>query len=103
MKLDADDFISSKLIDWLKNASGEAGYLIEHGWFWRSGARHLIQCTENLDRVCASCIIIRSDFADKNGPFRTEMKGSVLMKQVQSSRQAILILSFLDLGSALSC
>jgi hypothetical protein len=75
MKLDADDFISSKLVDWLKNAGGEAGYLIEHGWFWRSGARHLIQCTENLDRVCGSCIIIRSDFADKNGPFRTEVEG----------------------------
>ena len=75
MKLDADDFISSKLVDWLENAGGEAGYLIKHGWFWRSGARYFIQRTENLDRVCGSCLIIRSDFADKMGPFLTEVEG----------------------------
>ena len=75
MKLDADDFISSKLVDWLENAGGEAGYLIKHGWFWRSGARYFIQCTENLDRVCGSCLIIRNDFADKRGPFLTEVEG----------------------------
>jgi hypothetical protein len=75
MKLDADDFISSKLVDWLESAGGEPGYLIKHGWFWRSGARYFIQRTENLDRVCGSCLIIRSDFADKRGPFLTEVEG----------------------------
>lgn len=75
MKLDADDFISSKLVDWLKTAGGEAGYLIKHGWFWRSGARYVIQRTENLDRLCGSCLIVRSDFADKTGPFLTEVEG----------------------------
>src|SRR5919106_651844 len=78
MKLDADDFISSKLVDWLENAGGEAGYLIKHGWFWRSGARYFIQRTENLDRVCGSCLIIRSDFADRTGPFLTEAEGMML-------------------------
>ena len=33
MKLDADDFISSKLVDWLENAGGEAGYLIKQVGF----------------------------------------------------------------------
>jgi hypothetical protein len=55
MKFDADDFISSRLVDWLDKAEGEAGYLIKHGWFWRSDARYLIQSTEYLDRVCGSC------------------------------------------------
>jgi hypothetical protein len=74
MKLDADDFISSKLVAWLDNKGGEAGYLIKHGWVWHSGSR-VIERTEYLDRVCGSCLIIRSDLADRNGPFLTEMEG----------------------------
>jgi hypothetical protein len=77
MKLDADDFISSKLVAWLENAGGEAGYLIKHGWCWHSGSR-LIERTEYLDRVCGSCRIIRSDLADKTGPFLTELDGVAL-------------------------
>jgi hypothetical protein len=75
MKLDADDFISSRLVGWLDTAGGEAGYLIKHGWLWRSGARYLIECTEYLDRVCGSCLIIRSDVADEKGPFLTSAEG----------------------------
>jgi len=75
MKLDADDFISSKLVGWLDTAGGKAGYLIKHGWFWRSGARYLIERTEYLDRVCGSCLIIRSDLADEKGPFLTSCEG----------------------------
>ena len=78
MKLDADDFISSRLVDWLGNANGEAGYLIKHGWLWRSESRYLIQRTEYFDRVCGSCLIVRSDLADKNGPFLTEVEGARL-------------------------
>jgi hypothetical protein len=74
MKLDADDFISSKLTAWLDNKGGEAGYLMKHGWVWHSGSR-FIERTEYLDRVCGSCLIIRSDLADRNGPFLTEMEG----------------------------
>src|SRR5438874_1861167 len=75
MKLDADDFISSKLVDWLDNANDEAGYLIKYGWLWRGESRYVIQRTEYLDRVCGSCLIIRSDLADKNGPFLTSTEG----------------------------
>jgi hypothetical protein len=75
MKLDADDLISSRLVQWLENFGREPGYLIQHGWVWRSGARHLLQSTEYLDRVCASCLIIRSDVADHKGPFLTEVEG----------------------------
>jgi hypothetical protein len=75
MKLDADDFISSRLVDWLDKAGGNGGYLIKYGWFWRSGSRYLIQRTEYLDRVCGSCVIIRSDLTDNSGPFLTEVEG----------------------------
>jgi len=75
MKLDADDLISSRLVQWLENFGREPGYLIKHGWLWQSGTRHIIQFTEYLDRVCASCLIIRSDVADQKGPFLTEVEG----------------------------
>jgi hypothetical protein len=75
MKLDADDLISSRLVQWLENFGREPGYLIKHGWLWQSGARHLLQFTEYLDRVCASCLIIRSDVAEQKGPFLTEVEG----------------------------
>jgi len=78
MKLDWDDLISSQLLEWLGNAGGDAGYLIRHGWVWRSGSRYVIQCTEYFDRVCGSCLIIRSDVVDRTGPFLTEIEGGVL-------------------------
>lgn len=76
MKLDWDDLVSSRLVTWLENAGGEAGYLIKHGWVWRSGSRYLIQCTEQFDRMCGSCLIIRSDLADKTGPFLHSCDGT---------------------------
>ena len=75
MKLDADDLISSRLVQWLENFGRELGYLVKHGWVWRSGSRYVVQSTEYLDRVCASCLIIRSDIADQEGPFLTEVEG----------------------------
>jgi hypothetical protein len=78
MKLDWDDLVSSRLVGWLENARDEAGYLIKHGWVWRSGSRYVIQFTEYFDRVCGSCLIVRSDLADRTGPFLTEVEGTVL-------------------------
>ncbi len=75
MKLDADDLISSRLTQWLEHSGGEPGYLVTHGWVWRSGSRCFLQCTEYLDRVCASCLVVRSDIADQEGPFRTGVEG----------------------------
>jgi hypothetical protein len=75
MKLDADDLISSTLVRWLEDAGGQPGYLIKYGWVWRSGGRYVIQSTEYLDRVCASCLIIRSDIVDEEGPFLTGVEG----------------------------
>ncbi len=78
MKLDADDFVSSQLVGWLDSAGTAPGYLIKQGWIWRSEARWLIQRTETLDRICGSCLLIRSDLADQTGPFLTEVEGVVL-------------------------
>ena len=84
MKLDADDLISSRLVQWLEDRGGEPGYLIKHGWVWPSGSRYLVQYTEYLDRVCASCLIMRSDLADQQGPFLTGVEG-VRLDQVSLS------------------
>ena len=75
MKVDADDLISSRLVQWLENSGGDPGYLVKHGWIWHSGSRYFVQATEYLDRVCASCLIVRSDIADQEGPFRTAVEG----------------------------
>jgi hypothetical protein len=75
MKLDADDFISARLVEWLETADDEAGYLIKYGWMWRSGSRYLIQRTEYFDRTCGSCLITRSDVIDECGPFLTDWEG----------------------------
>jgi hypothetical protein len=71
MKVDWDDLISSKLVDWLVTAKDEAGYCIKHGWYWESGSRFLIQQMEEFDALCGTCLIIRSDLADSCGPFLT--------------------------------
>jgi hypothetical protein len=76
MKLDADDLVSSKLVEWLDNADEEAGYLIRHGWVWCSGSRYLLQQTELFDRTCGSCLIIRNDVVDQTGPFQAEWEGA---------------------------
>jgi hypothetical protein len=78
MKLDWDDLISSRLVEWLASAKDEAGYLIRHGWIWRSHFPYLVQRTEYFDRVCGSCLIIRSDLADQTGPFLTHVEGTEL-------------------------
>ncbi|HEY4270758.1 MAG TPA: hypothetical protein VGM65_02045 [Candidatus Udaeobacter sp.] len=76
MKLDADDLISARLVQWLENFGDQPGYLIKHGWVWRSGSRYVLHSTEYLDRVCASCLVVRSDIADQEGPFRTDVEGT---------------------------
>jgi hypothetical protein len=78
MKLDWDDLISSRLVEWLISATNEAGYLIKRGWIWRSQVPYLVQRTEYFDRVCGSCLLIRSDLADQTGPFLTDVEGAKL-------------------------
>lgn len=81
MKLDADDFISSRLVGWLARNQEASGYLISNGWLWRSGARFFLERTETLDRICGSCLIIRHDLVERTGPFRTETEGVVMSEE----------------------
>jgi hypothetical protein len=69
MKVDWDDLISARLVEWLANAKDEAGYRIKYGWIWRPSPRGFIQRTENFDRLCGSSLIMRRDVADLSGPF----------------------------------
>jgi hypothetical protein len=78
MKLDWDDLVSSRLVEWLVSAKDEGGYLLKNGWIWRSQIPFLVQRTEYFDRVCGSCLIIRSDLADRTGPFLTHVEGTKL-------------------------
>ena len=38
----------------------------------------LFSAPSHLDRVCGSCLIVRSDLADRTGPFLTEVDGAAL-------------------------
>jgi hypothetical protein len=78
MKVDWDDLISSRLVEWLNTANQAAGYRINHGWVWKSESRHVITCSESFDLVCGTCLIIRSDLADAKGPFLQSMEGVTL-------------------------
>ena len=75
MKVDWDDLVSSRLVGWLDTAKDEAGYRIKYGWLWRPNSRYTIQHTEQFDRVCGTCLIIRSDLADREGPFLNTCDG----------------------------
>jgi hypothetical protein len=69
MKVDWDDLISSRLVEWLASTRSEAGFRITDGWIWRPHHRRLLQHTEQFDRTCGTCLILRSDVADREGPF----------------------------------
>src|SRR5690348_10575410 len=81
MKLDWDDLISSRLVEWLTPAQNEAGYLIRHGWIWRAQLPLIVQRTEYFDRVCGSCLLVRGDLADRTGPFLTHVEGTKLSRE----------------------
>jgi hypothetical protein len=75
MKVDWDDLVSSRLVDWLVAAKDEPGYRITDGWLWCSGARHVMQRSETFDLVCGTCLIIKGELADSRGPFLNSMDG----------------------------
>jgi hypothetical protein len=74
-KLDADDLISSRLVDYLKSSIEEDGFLITKGWIWKSNSKIFIQKTETFDQSSGSCVIINSKKADLQGPFLTSLEG----------------------------
>jgi len=65
MRMDADDFLSRKIVGFLAQNTGVPGFRISDGWVWNSGDKILIQKIEKFDWLCGSSIILRSDIADK--------------------------------------
>jgi hypothetical protein len=64
MRMDADDFLSKKMVGFLSQNIGVPGFRISDGWIWNSGDQMLIQKTEKFDWLCGSSIILRSDIAE---------------------------------------
>jgi len=77
-KFDADDLVSSRLVEWLDAAEIQPGFLITQGWIWKSGEKKLIQASEQFDQLCGSCILINSDVAELEGPFLTDEEGHII-------------------------
>lgn len=65
MRMDADDFLSRKIVGFLARNKDVPGFRISNGWIWNSGDQKLIQKTEKFDWLCGSSIILRSDIAEK--------------------------------------
>jgi len=74
MRCDADDLISNRLVQWLETAPSSPGFLINLGWVWDQN-KYLIQYSERHDRMCGTCLVIRNDYAKKEGPFLTNVDG----------------------------
>ena len=64
MKYDADDFISSKLVNWLATNEKCPGFRITRGWIWKESWRHWIKQENKFDLSCGTSVIIASKNAD---------------------------------------
>jgi hypothetical protein len=64
MKYDADDFISSKLVNWLATNEKCPGFRITRGWIWKEPWRHWIKQENKFDLSCGTSVIIASKNAD---------------------------------------
>ncbi len=60
MLVDDDDFISSRIVQFVSERSNANGWLIDRGYFWDDGSALLHQL-DNFNRVCGTSHIIRSD------------------------------------------
>jgi len=65
MKMDADDFLSRKVVSFIANGVSCPGFRITDGWVWNTGSRFSIQITESFNILCGSSVIVRSDLADR--------------------------------------
>ncbi len=66
MRMDADDFLSNKMVGFLAQNTGVPGFRIANGWVWNSKDRIWIQKTEKFDLLCGSSIVLRTDIAEKH-------------------------------------
>jgi len=93
MRMDADDFISNRIVGFVAEGDNAAGYRLPHGWVWNTGSRYLIEKTERFDLVCGSCIIVRSDVADEEFDFNelgVEIPEQAIITQCGYSRSLLI-------------
>lgn len=60
MLVDDDDFISSRIVQFVSEHPNANGWMIDRGYFWDDGSA-LLQQLDNFNRVCGTSHIIRSD------------------------------------------
>ncbi len=60
MIVDDDDFVSSRIVKHLAENPQANGWHVHHGYLWDEGGGFLFT-TEELDRLCGTTLIIRSD------------------------------------------
>lgn len=65
MKMDADDFLSRKVVGFLASSVPSPGYRIINGWVWNTDSRFAIESTESFNILCGSSVIISTDFTEK--------------------------------------
>ena len=65
MRVDADDFLSNKVVGYLANHNKKLGYRISNGWVWNTGEKYFLEKTESFNLLCGSSIILSSGIADK--------------------------------------
>lgn len=65
MKVDADDFVSRRLVGFLADRDLVAGYVITDGWVWPNGNRFLIEKCERFERMSGTSVILQTDFANQ--------------------------------------
>ena len=63
MSLDADDLVSNKLVEFVQQqtSANEAGWYVNKGLMYAEGSSFLLTVPKNMNYVCASVNIIRSD------------------------------------------
>jgi hypothetical protein len=64
MRMDADDFLSNRVVGFLSRNYERAAFRISDGWVWNSGEKYFIEKTESFNLLCGSSIILSSQIAD---------------------------------------
>jgi len=69
MKVDWDDLVSSRLVEWLVSAETKLATPSSMAGVWQSNSPPLDLSARNSRSPCGSCLIIRSDLADLTDHF----------------------------------
>jgi len=60
MIVDDDDFVSSRIVDFVAAHLDANGWTVEHGYVWDDGG-NILFAHDEFNRLCGTCLIIRSE------------------------------------------